>query len=216
MSEETQLSKEKSLEIIQQMIQKAKTNFTDDGYGWLLWGSMIFIASVATYFLADAKASNLFLAWNIFGGLAIILLTYGFLKPKRTSAKSYISDILRYVDIGFTICLFIIILSMNIAVRPNQSAVSPNAGFGLLLMLYGFLMIIQAGATKFKPLIIGAIVNWLGAIAIFVNTDFKYDMLITAAAVFIGYIIPGLILRAQFKKERASRGTNNPYHADGI
>ena len=204
-----ELTGEKSLEIIQQMIQKAKTNFTDDGYGWLVWGSMIFLASVATYFLADAQYSNFFLAWNVFGGVAILLLAYGFLKPKRSSAKSYISDILRYVDIGFTICLFIIIFSMNVAV-------SANAGFGYLLMLYGLLMLIQSGALKFKPLLIGAIVNWIGAIAIFLNPEFKYDMLITAAAVFIGYIIPGLMLRAQFKKEKISMITNISDHSDGI
>ena len=209
MDGEKELTGEKSLEIIQQMIQKAKTNFTDDGYGWLVWGSMIFLASVATYFFADAQYSNLFLAWNIFGGVAILLLAYGFLKPKRTSAKSYISDILRYVDIGFIICLFIIIFSMNVAV-------SVNSGFGYLLMLYGFLMLIQSGALKFKPLLIGAIVNWIGAIAIFLNTEFKYDMLITAAAVFIGYIIPGLMLRAQFKKEKSSMITNISDHSDGI
>lgn len=68
-------------------------------------------------------------------------------------------------------------------------------------MIYAFLMLIQGGAMKFKPLMIGAAVNWIGAIAIFLNQDFKYDMLITAAAVFIGYIIPGLLLRLQFKKK---------------
>ncbi len=40
---------------------------------------------------------------------------------------------------------------------------------------------------------IGAAVNWAGAIAMFINKDFKYDMLIMAAAVLIGYIIPGLL-----------------------
>ena len=209
MDGQKELTGEKSLEIIQQMIQKAKTNFTDDGYSWLVWGSLIFLASVATYFLADANYSNLFLAWNVFGVVAILLLVYGFFKPKRSSAKSYISEILRYVDIGFTICLFLIIFSMNVAV-------STNAGFGYLLMLYGFLMLIQSGALKFKPLVIGAIVNWIGAIAIFLNPEFKYDMLITAAAVFIGYIIPGLMLRAQFKKEKSSMITNFSDHSDGI
>lgn len=209
MSEETTLSKEKSLEIIQQMIQKAKTNFTDDGYGWLLWGTMIIAASLATFFLIETGSRNIFMAWNIFGGIAIVLLSYEFIKPKRQGAKSYISEMLRYVDIGFMVCLFIIIFSMNVAV-------SPNAGFGFLLMLYGFLMLIQAGATKFKPLLVGAIVSWLGAIAIFLNPEFKYDMLITAAAVFTGYIIPGLILRAQFKKEKAAMITNDSGYPNGI
>jgi hypothetical protein len=90
--------------------------------------------------------------------------------------------------------LFVIIFSINVSV-------GPNSGFGYLLMIYAFLMLVQSGALKFKPLMYGAVVNWIGAIAIFINTEFKYDMLISAAAVFIGYIIPGLILRAQYKKE---------------
>ena len=208
MSQETSLSQEKSLEIIQQMIQKAKTNFTDNGLGWLVWGSLIFISSLATFFLIETDSRNIFMAWNIFGGFAIVLIAYGFIKPKKQGAKSYVSDILRYVDIGFMICLFIIIFSMNVSV-------SANDGFGYLLMLYGFLMLIQSGALKFKPLMIGAVVNWIGAIGIFLNPVFKYDMLITAAAVFIGYIIPGLILRAQFKKETGAM-QNNSARSNGI
>ena len=202
MAEETPLSQEKSLEIIQQMIQKAKTNFTDNGFGWLLWGSLIFISSVATFFLIESDSRNIFMAWNIFGGFAIVLIAYGILKPKKQGAKSYVSDLLRYVDIGFMVCLFIIIFSMNVSVSANE-------GFGYLLMLYGFLMLIQSGALKFKPLLVGAVVNWIGAIGIFLNPVFKYDMLITAAAVFIGYIIPGLILRAQFKKETNALNNNS-------
>ncbi|MEO5985139.1 MAG: hypothetical protein ABIP80_06505, partial [Ferruginibacter sp.] len=91
------------------------------------------------------------------------------------------------------VCLFVIILSMNISV-------SPNNGFGYLLMLYAFLMIIQGGALKFRPLIIGAVVNWIGAIGIFFNSDFKYDMLISATAVFVGYLIPGIMLRYKYRK----------------
>jgi hypothetical protein len=51
---------------------------------------------------------------------------------------------------------------------------------------------------------IGAAVNWAGAIAMFLNKDFKYDMLIMAGAVLIGYIIPGLLLWQKYKKVNAS------------
>lgn len=194
MLNDEELSSQKSLAIIQEMIQKAKTTYTDDGFGWLLWGSLIFVASLSTYFLKEYNYPNLFLAWNIFGIIAMLLLLYGIIRPNKQAARSYVSDVLRYVDIGFAVCLFVIILSMNISV-------SPNSGFGYLLMLYAFLMLVQAGALQFKPLLYGAIVNWLGAIAIFFTTEFKYDMLITAAAVFIGYIIPGFMLRSQHRRE---------------
>ncbi len=194
MPQDEELSHEKSLEIIHQMINRAKTNISDNGLGWVLWGSMIFLASVATYILILYEYDKLFMAWNIFGLIAVVLLVYSFAKKKTKRVRTYVDDVLRWVDIGFTVCLFIIILSINISVGPNN-------GFGYFLMLYGFLMIIQGGALRFKPLIMGAVVNWIGAIGIFINNDFKYDMLITAAAVFIGYIIPGLLLRAKYNKK---------------
>ena len=198
--EEKQLSGQESLALINQMISKAKNEITDNGFGWLLWGGMIFLASISTYLVYELDlAVNPFIGWNVFGLIAIPLLVYDLIRQKRKlRARTYIDDLLFMFDIGFTICIFVIIISMNISVNPNE-------GFGYFLMVYGFLMLIQGGAIRFKPLFIGAIINWAGAVAIFVNKDFKYDMLITAVAVFIGYIIPGLMLRNQYRKRIKSR-----------
>ena len=193
MSNDQSLSKEKSLEIIQQMINQAKSNITDNGLGWLLWGTMIFAASLLTYFFIYTNADNIFLGWNFFGIITIVLLSYEFFKPKKKKVRTYVDDLLRLVDIGFTICLFTVIFSINIAV-------SANAGFGFFLMIFAFQMLLKGGAVKSRSLMIGAAVNWAGAIAMFINKDFKYDMLIMAGAVLIGYIIPGLLLWLQYKK----------------
>lgn len=198
--EEKQLSGHESLALINQMISKAKNEITDNGLGWLLWGGMIFLASVSTYIIIEFDLDvSPFVGWNVFGLIAIPLMVYNFIRHKRTvTTRTYVDELLYLFDIGFTICLFVIILSMNISVDPND-------GFGYFLMVYGFLMLIQGGAIRFRPLFIGAIINWAGALAIFFNEEFKYDMLITAAAVFIGYIIPGLMLRNQYRKRIKSR-----------
>ena len=193
MPNDQQLSKEKGLEIIHQMINQAKTNINDSGLSWLLWGSMLFLASLSTFIFINIGSDNLFLGWNIFGAITIILLVYDVIKPKRKKVKTYVDDLMLMVDIGFFVCIFIIILSINISVSPNE-------GFGFMLMVFGFLMLVKGGAVKSKALMIGAVVNWAGAIAIFINKEFKYDMLIMAGAVLIGYIIPGLILRSEYKK----------------
>jgi hypothetical protein len=138
-------------------------------------------------------ADNIFLGWNIFGAVTIVLLAYDVIKPKRKKVKTYVDDLMRMVDIGFFVCLFVIILSINISV-------SPNVGFGFMLMTFAFLMLIKGGSVKSKSLVIGAVVNWIGAIAIFINKEFKYDMLIMAAAVLIGYIIPGILLWLEYRK----------------
>lgn len=67
-------------------------------------------------------------------------------------------------------------------------------------MIFAAFMLIKAGAIKSTALKIGALINWVGAIAIFINQDIKYDMLIMAGAVLFGYIIPGILLWAQYKK----------------
>lgn len=193
MLNDQQLSKEKSLEIIQQMINQAKSNITDNGLGWMLWGTMIFVASLLTYLFIYTDAHNTFLAWNIFGIFTIAMLSYEFFKPKKKKVRTYVDDLLRLVDIGFTICLFTVIFSINFAI-------SANAGFGFFLMIFAFQMLLKGGAVKSKSLMIGAVVNWAGAIAMFINKDFKYDMLIMAAAVLIGYIIPGFLLWQQYRK----------------
>ncbi|MGB4845001.1 MAG: hypothetical protein WBP16_11080 [Ferruginibacter sp.] len=197
MSNNQQLSNSKSLEIIHQMIEQAKSNITDSGLSWLLWGTMLFLTSISTYIFIDIGSDNIYLGWNIFGIVTIVLLSYEMLMHKKKIVKTYVDDLLRLVDIGFIICLFIVIFAINVAV-------DPNAGFGFLLMIFAFLMLIKGGVIKSKPLMIGAAVNWAGAIAIFINKEFRYDMLIMAAAVLVGYIIPGYILRKQYKKSKQS------------
>ena len=199
MEKDQQMTGEQSLEIIQQMIAQAKTNITDSGFGWLLWGTMIFLTCVSTYIFIDIGSENIFLGWNIFGLITVILLTYDIIKHKKKQVRTYVDDLLKLVDIGFIICLFTIIISINVAV-------SPNSGFGFFLMIFAFLMLIKGGVVKSNSLMIGAVVNWAGAIAIFINKEFRYDMLIMAAAVLIGYIIPGLQLRSNYRKSR--HGTN--------
>lgn len=197
MANDQQLSNEQSLEIIHQMIRQAKTTITETGLSWLLWGSMLFLTSIATYIFIDIGSKNIFLGWNIFGAVTIILLAADILKPKKKTVRTYVGDLLKMVDIGFVVCMFCVIISINIAV-------SPNAGFGFLLMIFAFLMLVKGSVVKSRALIIGAIVNWIGTIAIFINKEFKYDMLIMAAAVLIGYIIPGFLLRAAYRKSTIS------------
>ena len=193
MSNDQPLSNEKSLEIIRQMIGQAKDNITDSGISWLLWGTMLFLASLSTFIFINIGSESIFLGWNIFGAVTIVLLVYDVVRPKKKKVKTYVDDLMKMVDIGFFVCIFVVILSINISVRPND-------GFGFMLMVFAFLMLVKGGALKSKALMIGAVVNWACAIAIFINKEFRYDMLIMAGAVLTGYIIPGLILWLEHKR----------------
>ncbi|MBS1734720.1 MAG: hypothetical protein JST02_15620 [Bacteroidetes bacterium] len=194
MRKEEPLSGEQSMQIIHQMISQAKNNYSENGVSWLLWGILLFLASMSTYIFIDIKASDIFMGWNIFGVASIILLLYRvFSKPLKKQVKTYVDDLMKMVDLGFIACMGIVILAINI------NAVSPRAGFCFLLMLFAFLMIIKGGAIRSRSLQVGAVVNWLGALGILLVPEFKHVMLIVAAAVLTGYIIPGILLMRKYK-----------------
>ena len=202
MANDQELSNEKSLAIIHQMINQAKSNYSESGLSWLLWGIMLLVTSVSTYIFIDISTSNMFLAWNIFGVVSILLLIYHIARPRKKPVRTYIDDLLKLVSIGFVVSMGIIILAINL------DAVTPSVGFGFFLMIFAFLMLIRSGAIKSRSLLIGAIVNWAGAIAILFVKEFKYAMLIMAVAVLVGYIIPGFLLIAEHKRANKSSEIN--------
>jgi len=191
------MNEQESLLIIQQMIQTAKQEQKDDGKGWILWGWLLFLASVFTFLNLKWEWVSMYFFWNLFGGLALALLlftTVRFLFMKRKEkVRTYTKDLCEKLNIGFFIFLLLIIFSINLGV-------SPVKGFALLLGLYGFWMLIHGTMLNFKPSIIGAFVTWgLAFAGLYVQT-FEWTMLLHSIAVLCGFIIPGHIAYAEFSK----------------
>jgi hypothetical protein len=196
--EEKSISSQESMIIIQSMIQTAKKEQKDDGKGWIIWGWLLFLASVFTFVNLKYRWFNTFFFWNLFGLLSIGLLFFSTLKKlwskRAMKVKTYTQDLFDKLNTGFFIFLMLIIVSMN------TGGVSPVQGFGILLGLYGFWIMIYGAALNFKPSIIGAFITWAFAFAsLFVN-NFEHTMLLHAGAVLCGYIIPGHMANSSFKK----------------
>lgn len=195
--EEKQISGQESLLIIQQMINTAKREQKDDGRGWILWGWLLFIASVFTWINLYAEWVSVFFFWTAFGILTLVIFLFQVLRDafirKSKHVRTYTKDLFEKLNIGFFVMLGFIIVAINLDVDPKK-------GFALLLGLYGFWILIYGTALDFKPSLIGAFVTWgFGLAALFVKT-FEWTMILHAAAVLCGYIIPGHIARKEFKK----------------
>ena len=63
-------------------------------------------------------------------------------------------------------------------------------------------MYIHGSALKFRPLVYGAVLNWIAGIAMFGVPEMKYKMLIGAFAVLLGYLVPGYLLYFQSKRQK--------------
>lgn len=113
---------------------------------------------------------------------------------KQQRVQSYINEMMKYVLIAFLVSIFFVLASMSKL---------GLATYPMVMLIYGMWLFISGGALKFKPLIIGGIINWILAIAaLFVM--FQTQLIILAAAVLLGYIIPGHMLRQKFKKIKSA------------
>ncbi len=190
------MSETESFQIIEQMIQAAKQEQKDDGKGWIVWGWLLFFASVGTYLNLKFDWLETFFFWNLFGIASVVLLVLASIRKvylkKITKVKTYSQEVFEKLNIGFFIVLLLIIVSMN------TGGVHPVQGFALLLGLYGFWIMIYGAILNFKPSLIGAFITWAFAFASLFVKNFEYTMLLHAGAVLCGYIIPGHIANREF------------------
>jgi len=180
-----------TIAFIEEMISKTKEKYSDSGFLFLLWGWLVLIASLTNYALLVSNYENSSLAWAILmplGGVASII--YSIRDKKKPYVKTYTDDVMTYTWIAFGVLLTSIILSMNL-LRENT--------YPLIMIAYGVPTFITAGVLKFKPMLYGAIGNWILGLLAF-HFSFDIQLLFLSAAVLISYIIPGHILRNQYVK----------------
>lgn len=189
-NEEKQLTQEESLKIIHEMIAAAKNDVKADAFIFLLWGWLVFVASIAQFILVNLHVSWNSIPWMLMPVGGIITAVYSFMKGKKDRTKTNVTESLKYTWIAFTVALLIILFFNSM----NYLQVLP-----IIMALYGMGLFLSGGALRFKPLMIGGIFCWICAVAGF-EIQNMYQLLILATAVLGGYIIPGYLLKMNNKK----------------
>lgn len=210
------MTEQESLQLISQMINKAKGSYHDSGIGPILWGSVITVCSLVTFFKIKFHFDLPFDIW-LLTLIAIIPQIFIVRREKKLNkARSHDETMMDYLWTCFGIAIFILIF-INASIireltpvfesyieikgaRPafNYSSFS-NSFF---LLLYGFPTIITGGYRNFKPMLYGGILCWVCCI-ISVYTTIDWDMLLTAIAAIGAWLIPGMILWNKNKKRTA-------------
>jgi hypothetical protein len=185
-------SPQQSLDVIQSMILKTKNTVADSSVFFLLWGWVVFIACLLQYFLKNiVHYQNHYYAWFmiIIGIVGSVYL--GSQQDKKTKVKTYIDESIDNLWLSIGITFFA--LGLIFAKIGYENA------FTFYILLYGIGCFITGRLIKFTPLIWGGIGAWLLAI-LSAYLDYDTNILITAVAILISYIIPGYLLRIKYKK----------------
>jgi hypothetical protein len=192
---EEEMTGEESLKLITEMVQTAKTGIRDNGFFYLFWGWLIFVASLSQYVLMVIlhSAYNA-LPWTVLMPLgSVVSFIYGRKKKKAMRVRTYLDQFMGYALIAFLVSLCLVLFFMFMTQQPRLA-------YPILMMVYGAWMFISGGALQFKPFLIGGCINWiLSVVSMFVS--FEWQLLILALAVLLGYIIPGHLLQANYNKQ---------------
>lgn len=212
---EKQLTEKESLDLITQMINKAKDSYHDTGISAIMWGTVIAVCSLV-------KLSEIHFGYEL--PFDIYLLTIAAVIPqvfitikekKERKVKSYDDSYMDYIWLGFGICIFLMIFIINnvfsefIPMMKDYRELSKGRGdwsqfhFGefvspLFLLLYGLPTFVTGAACKFKPMLWGGLFCWASCIAA-IYTSIKIDLLLTAASAIMAWLIPGILMEKEYR-----------------
>ena len=188
---EENFSPQQSLHLIQSMIDKTKENISENRLYFLMWGWTTFIGILLQYVLKVVVDYNRhYLVWFI----TIIPMIFSIIKGRKDSrrVRTYIGESMAHLwtGVGISFCVLIFLIS--------NSSQGWLIGYPFFILFYGLGTFISGKILRFKPFIVGGIINWVLA-CIAIRVHFDYQMLCAAAAILISYIIPAYLIKSTAK-----------------
>lgn len=180
------IDNKQQLQVIHQMITRAKGNIRNSSFYILLWGWIVTAGSLGHYLLLEfSNLAHPEWAWAVII-VGIIASIAKSIKDRQTSGvATYGGYLMAMIWVTFLINYFIIlffIAKINFYITPVVLVLTAGSVF-----LSGILL-------KFKPLKWGAGFIWVMGILAFM-VSLPYQLLATSAAIVGGYLIPGYILK---------------------
>ncbi len=188
-------SPQQSLQIIQTMIDKARNSVADKSFYFLLWGWLVFIASIGQFILkVIVKTEWHPIVWNLMIVGSVVSIFHSRKENNKKIVKSYVDESIAYlwVAVGITQGLLIFVF-----IRQGDW----QDCYTFFILLYSIGCFTTGSILKFRPLVWGAIAGWLLAI-LTTFAGFDYNILIMALAILISYIIPGYLLRKEHRDKQ--------------
>lgn len=190
-SDEQQFNPEQSLKVIDEMISTAKGNYVHSGFFFLLWGWLVSIAALAHYALAKFTSFDKpYYAWFLLFIGVFLSIWKGIQLNKTEKTYTHVDRIQTYTWIGFLISYIITLVFM----KQLNYQLPP-----LVFILAGYATFLSGITIKFKPLVWGGFLMWIGSVVMFLISP-ENQLLLSPILLFVGYLIPGYILRKKAKE----------------
>lgn len=183
----TELSHQESLEIISEMIGRAKQSFAKGGsFYFLLWGLTMATANFGHYVLETIVEYEMpYIVWLITIPTMLASIIYGIKHSKKKAAVGYFDRIYGQVWMAIGISITVCLVFMYKLDFYHNAVILLMAGIGTYSS--GILL-------RFKPLVIGGLLLFVGG-AIAFNVTPADQQLVAGISLVFGYLIPGFLLK---------------------
>jgi hypothetical protein len=188
---EDNFSPQQSLQLIESMIKKVRSDIGHNRIYFLLWGWLTFIGITGQFLLKVVfHYPHHYLIWLI-SFIGIPLSIRQSLKTnRRERVKTYLNEAMGSLWTGMAVS-FLVLSFIITFVQLEQSGWMYCYPF--FILLYGLGTFVSGKILQFRPLVIGGVINWaLACAAVFFSFD--YQLLFAAAAILTSYIIPGHLI----------------------
>ena len=213
--QEKTLTEKESLDLITQMINKAKDACHDTGIAAIMWGAVIAICSLV-------RLSELHFEYRLpfdiylLTIVAVIPQIYFTVKEKRQrKVKTYDDGFMDSLWLGFGICIFLMIYTTSVMYNQWGPAADEyrkltgtafpfklyefNSSF--FLMLYGLPTFVTGISMKFKPMLWGGLLCWVSCL-VTIYTPVKTDLILVALSSIFAWLVPGIIMEKDYRKAK--------------
>lgn len=222
MAKESTFSEQESLQLIAEMIKKAKGSYHDTGIGSLLWGAVVAIASGVNFLQREYDFKLGFDIWWLVLAAIIPQVYLSIREKKIKKAKQYDDDLIDAVWLVFGISIFAMGFYQNIVPAQTEKFIAQEGWtmmkhyadgrpdevirpftpslYSFYILLYAFPTMVTGMVKKFTPMKIGAIITY-GLFILSLFTESRYDMLLGSIAALACWFIPGIILRKKYLRQ---------------
>ena len=187
-----------NLNVIKSMIEKTKTDVSKSGTIFILWGWLVIVASILTYYFVYMEwFEKIGYIWFILMGLGAVGTVFLVRKQiKQERVQTYSSLALSHLWFASGISFFIIAwLGLPLKVVSFESLniiIAVIAGVGLFT---------TGGILDWNMFRISGVIWWVTAI-IMMFVPWHLHTLIFAIAIIPGYLIPGYALNKKYKNNK--------------
>ena len=188
MKTETTLNPSESLNIITEMVDQARFNFSKNAFYFIMWGILLTGASAFQIAALQLDLTNYFwIGWPIVGLLGGVISA---IKAQKIAAEQGHQT---HIDKMYGMIWIIYFITLILLIPALVSNHMDPAGY--IMILTGLPTVLTGKLIRFNALVVGGVSFWIiGIAAIFFLPELATVLFI--GSMITGYLIPGFMMRA--------------------